>query len=127
MPPRGLGGALKKQRTDDAATEPATPAAPPPQLGSPISAALLSEASRASLRAAYAAATPFTHGVLRPLCDEARLRAVFEEMRAHLSGTFKETDLFKVRQPARALPVCVAQEHCARAAPLRRLRRSNQP
>ena len=71
---------------------------------SPLNAALFTPASRAALRAAYAAAQPFPHAVLRPLCDDARLRAAFAEMRDELTGTFKETDLFKARPSAGAAP-----------------------
>ena len=70
------------------------------ELPSPLNAELFAPASRAALRAAYAAAQPFPHAVLRPLCDDARLRAAFAEMRDELTGTFKETDLFKARRPA---------------------------
>jgi hypothetical protein len=114
---RGLGGAAKRQRTEgaDRGGPSAPPPPPPPPLSSPIRAELLSESSRAALRAAYAAAQPFTHGVLRPLCEEARLRGAFDEMRTHLTGTFKETDLFKVRAAARRAPRCVAVLARARA------------
>ena len=47
---------------------------------------------------AYSASAPYPHGVLHPLCDDARARGCFEEMKENLSGTFKETDLFKVYQ-----------------------------
>ena len=50
------------------------------------------------LAAMYAAASPFPHGVVSPLCADASLRAVQAEMREHLTATFKETDLFKVLQ-----------------------------
>ena len=49
-------------------------------------------------KAKYADAKPYTHGVVTPLCDDARLRAVQAEMREHLTANFKETDLFKVLQ-----------------------------
>ena len=70
------------------------------ELPSPLNGELFTPASRAALRTAYAAAQPFPHAVLRPLCDDARLRAAFAEMRDELTGTFKETDLFKARCPA---------------------------
>ena len=97
MPPRGASAA-KRARLEAAA------AAPPPPLPSPLNAELFTTDSRAALRAAYAAAQPFPHAVLRPLCDDARLRAAFAEMRDELSGTFKETDLFKARPGASAAP-----------------------
>ena len=46
----------------------------------------------------YASAQPFPHGVVTQLCDDASLRLVQQEMRVHLTATFKETDLFKVLQ-----------------------------
>jgi hypothetical protein len=95
MPPRGLAASKRGREVDAAAPAP---------LPSPLSAELLAPASRAALRAAYAAAQPFPHAVLRPLCDDARLRAAFAEMRDELSGTFKETDLFKARPHAPAQP-----------------------
>ena len=49
-------------------------------------------------KAKYADAKPYTHGVVTPLCDDARLRTVQAEMREHLTANFKETDLFKVLQ-----------------------------
>ena len=52
----------------------------------------------ANAAATYAAASPFPHGVVSPLCADASLRAVQAEMREHLTATFKETDLFKVLQ-----------------------------
>ena len=52
----------------------------------------------AKAAATYAAASPFPHGVVSPLCVDASLRAVQAEMREHLTATFKETDLFKVLQ-----------------------------
>jgi hypothetical protein len=139
---RGLGGAAKRQRTEgaDRGGPSAPPPPPPPPLSSPIRAELLSESSRAALRAAYAAAQPFTHGVLRPLCEEARLRGAFE-MRTHLTGTFKETDLFKVRAaapPRRAVLLCRrararvgllqrTRGRCAPRAPLCALLRNPKP
>ena len=52
----------------------------------------------ANAAAMYAAASPYPHGVVSPLCADASLRAVQAEMREHLTATFKETDLFKVLQ-----------------------------
>ena len=83
------------------------------ELPSPLNAELFAPATRAALRAAYAAAQPYPHAVLRPLCDDARLRAAFAEMRDELTGTFKETDLFKARRPA------LRQRHAARSVAAR--------
>ena len=52
----------------------------------------------AQYKSKYADAKPYTHGVVTPLCDDARLRTVQAEMREHLTANFKETDLFKVLQ-----------------------------
>ncbi len=112
MSSRPTAGGLKKQRvSDDGAA--GGPSAPPPQpLPSPVSAELLSDASRVALRAAYQSSGPYRHGVLQPLCEDGRLRACFAEMQTHLSGTFKETDLFKVRISQR---FCTQNAHAARA------------
>ena len=103
MPPRGSASAKRARDDDGEAAAAATPTAPPPALPLPLNAELLAPASRAALRLAYDAAQPFPHAVLRPLCDDDRLRAAFAEMRDQLSGTFKETDLFKAR-PAPGAP-----------------------
>jgi|AntAceMinimDraft_1070359.scaffolds.fasta_scaffold05102_3 hypothetical protein len=63
-----------------------------------ISAEVFAASTVAAARRAYAVATPYTHGVVAPLCSDARLRAVQLEMRENLTATFKETDLFKVLQ-----------------------------
>ena len=63
-----------------------------------LNSEIFAPATLAAAREAYAAAEPYTHGVVTPLCDDARLRAVQLEMRENLTATFKETDLFKVLQ-----------------------------
>ena len=63
-----------------------------------IDPTIFSPSVLADAKASYAAAKPYTHGVVTPLCDDARLRTVQAEMREHLTATFKETDLFKVLQ-----------------------------
>lgn len=78
----------KRQRTEGPDSESA------PVLG-PINLSLLTPNSRERLHDAYEHSGPYKHGVLRPLCEEASLRGCFDEMQAHLTGTFKETDLFK--------------------------------
>jgi hypothetical protein len=87
----------KRRRLASPPPPPAAASAPAEPLRSPICGELLSHASRAALRGSYLASGPYRHSVLQPLCREERLRGVFEEMRTHLTGTFKETDLFKVR------------------------------
>jgi len=69
----------------------------PDSVLAPINPGLVTPESRTRLHDAYEHSGPYKHGVLRPLCDEASLRGCFEEMQAHLTGTFKETDLFKAR------------------------------
>jgi hypothetical protein len=73
------------------------PVEPPVTVLAPIHPGLVTPESRTRLHDAYQHSGPYKHGVLRPLCDEASLRGCFEEMQAHLTGTFKETDLFKAR------------------------------
>ena len=63
-----------------------------------IDPTIFSPSVLADAKASYAAAKPYTHGVVTPLCDDARLRTVQAEMREHLTANFKETDLFKVLQ-----------------------------
>jgi hypothetical protein len=74
------------------------------EVSSPICEELLSSSSRESLRASFKASQPYCHAVLSPLCHEADMRGAFDEMRTHLSGTFKETDLFKARAAAAENP-----------------------
>ena len=71
---------------------------PPPADLSILHPDVFSDATVARRALAYASAPPYPHGVVSPLCDDARLRAVQLEMRENLTATFKETDLFKVLQ-----------------------------
>eukprot|EP00698_Gefionella_okellyi_P024849 TRINITY_DN8881_c0_g1_i1.p1 TRINITY_DN8881_c0_g1~~TRINITY_DN8881_c0_g1_i1.p1 ORF type:complete len:559 (-),score=130.78 TRINITY_DN8881_c0_g1_i1:544-2220(-) len=59
---------------------------------------LLSKFSLDRHRSAFLNASPFPHDVLLPLCKDSCMRAVHAELTAHLSATFKETDLFKLQQ-----------------------------
>ena len=88
----------------------------------PIRPGLLTVESHTQLHDAYESSGPYKHGVLHPLCEEASLRGCFEEMQAHLTGTFKETDLFKVSSALLRVHVCV----CRAASPGRETGR-NQP
>ena len=54
---------------------------------------------RRALWQEYAAATPYQHAVLQPLCDDGAARRCFEELKNNMTSTFKETDLFKARGP----------------------------
>jgi hypothetical protein len=77
---------------------------------------LLTVDSRTQLHDAYESSGPYKHGVLHPLCEEASLRGCFQEMQTHLTGTFKETDLFKVSAAVLCVHVCVCVCVCGRAA-----------
>lgn len=94
--------APKRQKTmhgDGTGTAAAAAAAPGEDADvSIINPEVFAPATLAASREAYAAAEPYTHGVVAPLCDDTRLRAVQLEMRENLTATFKETDLFKVLQ-----------------------------
>jgi len=46
----------------------------------------------------YTRSSPYRHVCIDPVCDEDRLRKVLQELEAHLTLSFKETDLFKVLQ-----------------------------
>ena len=88
-----------------------------------INPEVFAPATLAAARKAYAAAEPYTHGVVAPLCDDARLRAVQLEMREKLTATFKETDLFKVLQTGDLVTIDKADPSIAAQIPeLLRLR-----
>ena len=57
----------------------------------------LAPAATGAAQQAFMSATPYTYVHLAGLLDDARLRAVREEL-SQLHRTFKETDLFKVFQ-----------------------------
>eukprot|EP00878_Enallax_costatus_P041325 GHUV01048021.1.p1 GENE.GHUV01048021.1~~GHUV01048021.1.p1 ORF type:complete len:135 (+),score=21.84 GHUV01048021.1:202-606(+) len=59
---------------------------------------LLSADNRTQLRRDHDTSGPYTHLVLKNLCDEQLLRAVRDEVIHNISATYKETDLFKVFQ-----------------------------
>jgi hypothetical protein len=97
--------ASKRQKTDDGAGSSAAAAGggaaagdgEHPDLSGPIiHPDVFAPTQLAAAKASYAAAEPFRHGVVAPLCNDACMRAVQTEMRTHLTATFKETDLFKV-------------------------------
>jgi Rps23 Pro-64 3,4-dihydroxylase Tpa1-like proline 4-hydroxylase len=46
----------------------------------------------------YAASTPYKHGVISGLIDDALLRSVRDEIQANVSFTPKETDIYKIHQ-----------------------------
>jgi hypothetical protein len=53
---------------------------------------------RAASHERFVTSTPYTHVVLRDLCDETLLRQVRDEIINNIDATYKETDLFKVFQ-----------------------------
>eukprot|EP00887_Chlorella_sp_A99_P006370 scaffold3.g6370.t1 len=92
----GSAAAAKRQKVEAAA-----------KAGPIIRPGLLSEESRAALRAQYVAAAPYPHCVIAALADPAKLRAVREEIIENVQATYKargregaeqETDLFKMLQ-----------------------------
>ncbi|CBF79621.1 hypothetical protein AN7554.2 [Aspergillus nidulans FGSC A4] len=46
----------------------------------------------------YAESGPYLHGVIHPLIEDSLLRAVRDEIQAHLHFTEKETDIYKIFQ-----------------------------
>lgn len=68
-----------------------------PQITSPLSAILLSDESQRSLSIAHSKSLPYRNVVFDPLCENERMRLVWDEAR-RLSATYKETDLFKLYQ-----------------------------
>lgn len=67
-----------------------------------INQQLLSSDNRKQLRKDHDTAIPYTHLVLKDLCDEQLLRAVRDEVIHNISATYKETDLFKVFQTGKS-------------------------
>jgi hypothetical protein len=63
-----------------------------------IRPSLLSDESRAELKAGYAKASPYPHVVFKDVCDPELLRAVREEIINNIEATYKETDLYKMFQ-----------------------------
>ena len=107
MPPK------KQKTTHDAAGAPPAPATDL----SILNPAIFAPDAIAASAAAYAAAEPYTHGVVTPLCDDARLRAVQQEMKENLTATFKETDLFKVLQTGDLVTIDQADPSIAEKIP----------
>uniref|UniRef100_A0A7R9YSB2 Fe2OG dioxygenase domain-containing protein n=1 Tax=Chlamydomonas euryale TaxID=1486919 RepID=A0A7R9YSB2_9CHLO len=63
-----------------------------------LNEALLGQESVEALAAAYAAALPYQHTVLRQPFEDSLLRNVRDEIIQNINATYKETDLFKVFQ-----------------------------
>jgi Rps23 Pro-64 3,4-dihydroxylase Tpa1-like proline 4-hydroxylase len=63
-----------------------------------LSPCVSSEYGVSGLRSQFLASGPYRHAVIRPLCDDAFMRGVREELVTYLGAKFKETDIFKVNQ-----------------------------
>ena len=84
----------KKQKTDSDA------------LPAILNASQFAPEVRAASHERFVGSEPYTHVVLRDLCDETLLRRVRDEIINNVQATYKETDLFKVFQTgACAAPV----------------------
>lgn len=70
----------------------------------PLNAALFTATETARLRSEFAKAEPYTHVVIRDLCQPEVLTAAREELIHNVEAKFKETDLFKVRPPLSLIP-----------------------
>ena len=80
--PKGISAASKRKKLN-------------PVLGSPISESLLSKESVESISREFRSAVPFPHCILRPLCDDARLKEIFEESLQNLRADLKVHSLFR--------------------------------
>lgn len=63
-----------------------------------ISPFVLSRESIRSKQLEYETSSPYPHVSIDGICDDKKLRGVFEELQSHLTLSYKETDLFKVLQ-----------------------------
>eukprot|EP00955_Chlamydomonas_euryale_P059270 357327-Chlamydomonas_euryale.AAC.6 len=80
-----------------------------------LNEALLGQESVEALAAAYAAALPYQHTVLRQPFEDSLLRNVRDEIIQNINATYKETDLFKVFQTVGVCEACAwAHGHAAR-------------
>jgi hypothetical protein len=87
--------ALKKQKTANGTSDSSSSS-------KVIRQDLFSDGCRSKLRDDLQSAQPYTHVVIRELCDPTVLRAVRDEVIHNISATYKETDLFKVFQTGKA-------------------------
>jgi hypothetical protein len=71
---------------------------------------LLSSSSRGRLRQEHDTSGPYTHVVLKDLCEPDLLRAVRDEVIHNITATYKETDLFKVFQTGKQRGECSQQQ-----------------
>ena len=63
-----------------------------------ISPFVLSRETIRSKQLEYETSSPYPHVCIDGICDDKKLRGVFEELQSHLTLSYKETDLFKVLQ-----------------------------
>jgi Rps23 Pro-64 3,4-dihydroxylase Tpa1-like proline 4-hydroxylase len=100
MPDQAPEPALKKHKTANNGSSDSSSKVVRPDL--------FSDESRSRLHKELHSAQPYTHVVIKDLCDPTVLRAVREEVIHNISATYKETDLFKVFQTGAGL---AAQGH----------------
>jgi hypothetical protein len=74
--PKGIAAANKRKKLN-------------PELGSPIAKTLLSKESVESTSIEFRSSTPFPLCILKPLCDDSRLKEVFEESLQNLRADLK--------------------------------------
>lgn len=86
----------KKQRTEKSAEAALEVVPPPPE--HVVRQDLLAPDSVASLQAQVKSSSPYPHVVLDLPFDDASLRRVKKEIEENIAATFKETDLFTMRQ-----------------------------
>ena len=71
-------------------------------LENPLSKGLFTDDSISRLRKEHDSNKPYKYVVLNDLCNADRMRLIHEDAKNNMTATFKETDLFKVRE---TLPV----------------------
>jgi hypothetical protein len=67
-------------------------------LENPLSKELFSDDSISRLRKEHNSNKPYKYVVLNDLCNADRMRLIHEDAKNNMTATFKETDLFKVRE-----------------------------
>lgn len=67
-------------------------------LENPLSRELFTDDSISRLRKEHDSNKPYKYVVLKDLCDADRMRLIHEDAKNNMTATFKETDLFKVRE-----------------------------
>ena len=64
----------------------------------PLSKELFTDDSISRLRKEHDSNKPYKYVVLNDLCNADRMRLIHEDAKNNMTATFKETDLFKVRE-----------------------------